>query len=179
MKAITLAACVLLAAPLAASAETVTYKFRAFVEHYPSGGATRPANYGTVIPLCITVNTDAPGTVSGNSETYTGTGANDPIVSTQIGNTTIGQSSYDSLTITKNPDGSSAITIQSYEVQRGAYTISFVSAHGDAVASLKIPARILTLHFDTSSYSSNYPGAYVGGDLVTAGIPPASTSTQP
>ncbi len=179
MKTLLVAGAVLLASSLAASAETVTYVFRAFVEHYPSGGATRPTGYGTIIPLRVTINTSAPGAISGNSETYNGSGADDPIVSTQIGNTTIPQSSYDSLTITKNPDGSSAISIQSYAVEQGAYTISFVSSHGNAVASLKIPSRILTLHFDTSSYNSNYPGAYVGGDLVTAGIPPASTSAQP
>ncbi len=172
-----LLATALLASPLAASAGTVTYVFRAFVEHSPNGAATRPANYGTIIPLRVTVNTDAPGSVSGNSEIYNGSGADDPIVSTQIGNATIGQSSYDSLIITKNPDGSSAITIQSYAVQVGSYTISFVSARGNAVASLNIPARILTLHFDTSSYASNYPKANVGGDLVTAGVP-ASSSAQ-
>ena len=174
-----LAAALLLAPPMAASAETVTYVFRAFVEHYPDGAATRPANYGGIIPIRITVNTSAPGTVSGGTAVYAGSGANDPIVSTQIGNTTIPQSSYDSLTITKAANGSSSILIQSYAVQVGAYSVSFVSSARDAVASLAIPPRILTLHFDTSSYSSNYPGAYVGGHLVTAGIPPAAASTRP
>ena len=173
MKTAILTAALLLASPLAASAATVTYVFRAFVEHTPNGGATRPANYGAIIPIRVTVNTSAPGAASGNSAVYSGTGDDDPIVSTQIGSTTIPQSGMDSLVVTRNPDGSSAILIQSYAVQVGAYTISFVSAAGNAVPSLKIPGRILTLHFDTSSYSSNYPGADVGGHLVTAGIPAA------
>ncbi len=179
MKTAILAAALLFASTLAASAETVTYVFRAFVEHYPTGGATRPAGYGGIIPIRVTVNTAAPGTISGNSATYNGTGANDPIVSTQIGNTVIPQSYYDTLSITKNPDGSSSIGLFSYAVQTGFYSMSFVSSRGNAVASLGIPSKILTLHFDTSTYTSNYPHAYVGGDLVTAGIPPASDSTQP
>ena len=178
-RTIILAAALLVSSTLGASAETVTYVFRAFVEHYTDAGATRPANYGGIIFIRVTVNTAVPGTVSGNTETYSGSGANDPIVSTQIGNTTVPQTSNDSLVITKNPDGSSSITIFSYAVQRGAYTIAFASSRGDALKSLAIPSRILSLHFDNSTYSSSYPGATVSGHLVTAGIPPASTSSQP
>ena len=173
MKTVFITTALLLASPLAASAETVTYLFRGFVEHRPDAGPTEPADYGRVIPIHITVNRDAPGTVSGNTETYNGSGANDPIISAQIGNKTIPQSSYDSLVITKNSDGTSSITINSYAVQVGAYTFSFVGS----VQSLNIPARILTLDFDTASFSSAYPGAYVAGNLTTAGIPPVSSSS--
>ena len=176
MKTLSLATALLLASTFAASAGTVTYAFKGFVEHRPGGASTEPADYGRIIPIRITVNTDAPGTVSGNTETFSGSGANDPIVSARIGSQTIPQSSHDTMVITKNPDGSSAITISSYAVQLGAYTFSFVSSRGGAVSSLAIPARILTLDFDLSSFSSEYPGAYVGGSLTTAGIPQVSSS---
>ncbi len=179
MKTVSLATALLLASTLAVSAKTVTYAFKGFVEHSPGGRSTEPVDYGRIIPIRITVNTDAPGTVSGNTETYSGSasnGANDPIVSARIGSKTIPQSSYDSVVITKNPDGSSSIAINSYEVQLGAYTFSFVSSRGNAVSSLGIPARILTLDFDASSFSSGYPSADVGGSLTTAGIPPVSPS---
>ena len=179
MKTLSLATALLLASTFAASAKTVTYAFKGFVEHSPGGGSTEPVDYGRIIPIRITVNTDAPGTVSGNTETYSGSASDsaaDPIVSARIGSKTIPQGSYDYVVITKNSDGSSSIAISSYEVQLGGYSFSFVSSRGNAVASLAIPAKILTLDFDTSSFSSGDPVADVGGSLTTAGIPQVSSS---
>lgn len=178
MKTVLIAASLGVSATMGASASTVTYAFKGFVEHRPDAGPTEPADYGHIIPVRITVNTDAPGTLSGNTETYNGSGSADPLVSTRFGTKIIPQSSYDSLAITRNSDGSSSIVIQSYAVQVGSYTISFVSSARSVVPSFDIPSKIQTLQFDTSSFSSNYPGAFVGGDLTTAGVPQVSSAAR-
>ena len=94
-------------------------------------------------------------------------------MSAQINDVIIPQSSYDSIVISQSSDGQPSITINSYAVQVGTYTFSFFGGVQSLSITLEDPDPAVLqadLRFELSR-------RVVAGDLTTAGIPLAKSSS--
>ena len=158
-----------------ASAENVTYAFKAFIEHQTlDQGVPNGEPLGSVVNVTVVIDKSFPAMMTAvRTETYQGgyaCGPNtSPIVSATVeGNSfQFGNGACDTIVIQKNVHGVSSITFTSAQIHIGqTFYASFTTTSPTVVKSLKLPASITTTHFQSATYAMFNPSFSISGALT-------------
>ena len=157
----------------ARAATPVSYTFKGIVE-YGSGPGHKPvsAREGAYVTVTIVLDSSVAGTLSGNTMTYTGGiacgGQSSPVLSAMVSGQTanFGNGACDSVSITRDPNGTSSITMGSGTFHIGTtFQASFVTSNPAVIRSYNIPAKIPTVNYDRSMFHFVVPNFEISGDM--------------